>query len=384
MIWPRCRAIACLLSAASALLPRIAAGQAQPEQLRLREQMLARQREQYDRSIRSLLPLGQRQMSQVMNLRVDDGRLVLHTSLRPWPNFSRRRADVNGFRSAASVAYTQFLPDSAAARQFEFNLDDYPDADTFTRLHVVWRPVGELSVERTEQSSRGFARVMFVQGPKQAQLLVFSNREPLSPGGRNVNVSERDFMTLRRKHQAQTEQWLRPLFRQLKQDEAFAPDINTAWQVLADRWPVEGKVSQAVQRLLPDLGSESSHVRNRSANELARLGRDGATALLRTDRTRLTLEQTVRVDEVLSRFRRMPDADAARLRDDPDFLLDCMYCDDMMVRRLASDCLADEIGHAPQINPDADPDERAVAIQHLRAVLHPATQPATRPALNPS
>src|SRR5581483_355633 len=156
-----------------------AGGQFQQEQLRLREQMLARQREQYDRSIRSLAPLGQHQMSRIMNLRVEDGRLVLHSSLKPWTNFSRRRAEIEGFRSAASVAYTQFLPDSSAARQFEFNLDDYPDADTFARLHVVWRPSGELNVERTEQSSHGFARVMYIQGLKQAQLLVFSNRDPL-------------------------------------------------------------------------------------------------------------------------------------------------------------------------------------------------------------
>jgi hypothetical protein len=352
--------------------------------LQLREQMLARQREQYDRSIRSLPALVQRRMPQIMNLRVEDGRLVLHTSLRPWPNFTRRRAEIEGFRSPASVAYTQFLPDSSAARQFEFNLDDYPDADTFARLHLVWRPSGELTVERTEQSSRGFVRVVYLQGLKQAQLLVFSNREPFSPGGRNVNVAERDFMTLRGKHESEAEQWLRPLFRQLKQDEAFAPDTNSAWQVLADQWPVDENVSQAVRQLLPDLASESSHVRNGAGNQLAHLGRDGATVLLRADRSHLTIEQTVRVDEVLSRFRHMPDADAARLRDDPDFLLDCLYCDDPTVRKLATDRLARQIGRPIEIDPDADPDERALAIQQVRATLRPANKPSTQPALNRS
>lgn len=377
------RAVA-LFAVASTMPSGKAAAQTPVDALRLREQVLARQHDQYDRAIRSLTPLPQHQMSQIMNLRVVQGRLALHTSLRPWLNFSRRRADIEGFHSPASVAYTQFLPDNSVARQFEFNLDDYPDADTFARLHVVWRPSSGLTVERTEQSSRGFTRIMYRQDLNQAQLLVFSNRDPLSPGGRNVNVGERDFMTLRQKHGPEAEQWLRPLFRQLKQDEAFAPDINSAWQVLADRWPVDDSVSQSVRRLLPQLSSESSHVRNAAANQLARLGRDGATALLRTDQAHLTIEQRVRVDEVLSRFCRMSDADAGRLRDDPDFLLDCLYCDDANVRKLAGARLAAKTGRPVEIDPDADPDQRALAIQQLRATLRSANKPATQPALNRS
>ena len=43
--------------------------------------------------------------------------------------------------------------------------------------------------------------------------MVFSNREPLSSRGQNFSLSGRDFMELRERHGAETERWLRPLFR---------------------------------------------------------------------------------------------------------------------------------------------------------------------------
>ena len=374
-------AVACLFAAlfSSAL-------RAQPissEQLRLRRDLLARQREQYERSLKSLPSLGKHQMADIMSLRIGDRRLVLHTTLQPWPNFTRRRADIEGFGSPATVSYTQFIAAEPSARQFEFNLDDYPDADTFARLHVVWRPeglqTGELTMERTEQSSAGFTRILFVQNARQAQLMVFSNREPLSSRGQNFSLSERDFMAMRERHSVETERWLRPLFRRLRQDAAFAPDVNSAWQVLVENWPVDDATVREVRRLLPELGSEEPRVRSKAAADLARLGRDGATVLLRTDRTSLSLEQTARMDELLSRFRKMPDEDAAELRNNSDFLIDCLYCDDAVIRRLATEQLARFAGHSVNVNPDADPDARAAAIEKLRGTLRPATQPASAP-----
>ena len=75
---------------------------------------------------------------------------------------------------------------------------------------------------------------------------------------------------------------------------------------------------------------------------------------------------------------------ACRAAEALDFLLDCLYCDDHTVRRLATDRLARQIGRPIEIDPDADPDERALAIQQVRATLRSASKPATRPALNRS
>lgn len=375
--------MACLLAA---LLPPAARGaDLRPEQLLARREALARQKQQYVRSMRSLVAVSTRQITDVMSLRVVGRRLALRTLLQPWPNFSRRRADLDGFDTPASVSYTQFIATQPNARQFEFNLDDYPDPDTFVRLHVLWRPstpgVGQLTLERTEQSATAFARVVFVQTAGRAQLTVFSNREPLGLRAQNFTILEPDFMSLREKHEAETERWLRPVFRRLRQDAAFAPDANSAWQVLASTWPLDPDVMRTVRKLLPDLGSPRPQVRTRAAADVARLGREGATALLRIDRSKLSLEQTARVEELLSRFRRMSDADAERLRHDPNFLMDCLYSDDELVRRLAARRLTQLLGRPLGIDlgPDADADSRIAAIQKLRATL-PTTQPSSQPS----
>jgi hypothetical protein len=210
--------------------------------------------------------------------------------------------------------------------------------------------------------------------------MVFSNREPLSSRGQNFSLSERDFMAMRERHGVETERWLRPLFRRLRQDAAFAPDANSAWQVLAENWPVDEATVRKVRRLLPELGSEQPHARSKAAADLARLGRDGATALLRIDPESLSLEQTARVDELLSRFRKMPDEDAARLRDNSDFLIDCLYCDDTVIRKLAVQQLARFVGRPIEVRFDGDPDARATAIEKLRGTIRAATQPTSAPA----
>jgi hypothetical protein len=347
-----------------------------------RREVLARQRSHYLQTVESLPSLDKHRMSDLMQLRVEHGQLAFHTPLAPWPEFEGRKAKVDGFLSPVAVVYVQYVAGNPAARQFEFKLEEYPDPETYIQLHMQWHPAGdgrgdELSIEHTEQTSHSFLRLFYHQGPGVARLLIFSNDTANDRTMGSENCTERDFATLRQRHPSEVEQYLRPIFHRLGQDVIFAPDDNTAWQVLSGDWPVGNDVSQKVRCLLPELNDPHSKVRNAAADRLAQLGRDGATAILRLDRQGLTLEQNVRLDEVISRFRRIATIEARRLELNPDFLLDCQYCDDATVRTLAAARLPRALGYAITLDPTAPEPARTEAVARLRNQLHP---PATQPA----
>lgn len=347
-----------------------------------RQAVLARQRDHYLETVRSLLPLGEHRMDRIMRLETRAGQLTLTTPLQPLPDFEGRRADIDGLAEPAAVTYVQFVPNNPTARQFEFKFEEYPDSDTYGQFHLQWQPavigrVDDLSIERTEQTSHGFLRVFYHQGTTMARVLVFENDAATERNMESFNFTEKDFATLRKLHPTEVERYLRPILHRLGQDRVFAPDVNTAWQILAAEWPVDRQINQQVMQALPALDDPQSSVRNEATARLATLGRGAASAILRLDRATLSREQNLRLDQVLSCFRQMSDAAARRLEADPDFLLDCAYSDDATVRKLSAARLARVIGHPVDLDPDAPERARVEAADQVRKQLHPPA--ATRP-----
>jgi hypothetical protein len=212
-----------------------------------------------------------------------------------------------------------------------------------------------------------------------ARLLVFSNDASSGQNMKSFNYMEKDFATLRRRYPSEIRDWLRPVLHWIQQDAVFAPDVNEAWQVLESEWPVTDQTQQAVARLVPELKDERSSVRNRAADALAGLGRDGASAIIRLDRQQLSLEQIVRLDEVVARFNRMPDDATRRLKTNPDFLLDCEYCSDLTVRAIAAERLRKLLGHPTGLDRTTTDIAKSDAVEKLREQFHPAA--ATQPAV---
>jgi hypothetical protein len=211
-----------------------------------------------------------------------------------------------------------------------------------------------------------------------ARVLVFANDATTDRNVESFNFTERDFVTLRRLHAAAVQQYLRPILHQLGQDAIFAPEANVAWQVLAADWPVDERISDEIRRTVPRLNDGQYRIRNDAADRLAGLGRDGASAILRLNRRQLSFEQNERLDEVVSRFRQVSSADAKRLEEDPDFLLDCVYCQDETIRTLAAARLPRVLGFAVNLDATALERSRVDEVDLIRRQLHPA--PATQPA----
>jgi hypothetical protein len=344
----------------------------------IREANLNVQRERYERSIKDYATLPAKRINQLFALHVENRQITLTPLIKPTQNSVNRKALLTGYDTPALIIYCQWFNNQPDMQEFELHIEDFSTRLSWGVLHLQWQPNGtstpDFNLDNTIQgpSDRSW-RVEFHQGLGRVRLVANSidggNPQEMPE---SVNLIEKDFVSLRQKHPAETEKWLRPIFRRLQQNNVFAADSNAAWQALADHWPVSDSTTRAIEQLTPNLASTDWHQRRKAADQLAKLGRDGATAILRLDRASFTVEQNARLDEVLSRFSPLPDNELANLRNDPNFLLDCEYSDDITVRRLAADRLKQITGHASGITVDGPDGARADMIEKARNEFGPA------------
>lgn len=337
----------------------------------------AAQRKQYRESVQSYPLIKQHRIDEVFRLHMDGDSLAADTSLEPDREYQQRRAELEGL-SEPAVILCWLISQDLGQIQFELNVDDYSDPMAFGRLHVMARPnnnetgkqLENIEIEKIWQTPSGFRRVFFTQVNDGARMVIFAN-DGGPDGFININLAEKDFSTLRRLHHAETERWLRPILRELHQESAFAADPAAAWQILLDDWPANDSLSATVSEKIRALDADNFHVRQKAANDLEKLGRDGAQALLKLDRSGLTSEQNLRIDEVIARFKPLTDAEAKRLAADPGFLLDCLYGDDAIVRKLALARLSRLTKRKIDFDLNAEEDKRVLAVNQLRDEILP-------------
>jgi hypothetical protein len=354
------RAILCTVCLCGALAvppPAIAAADAAAE---FRDQ-IRQQREQFEISVRAQPLLDQKRIDELFRLRLEGDDLVLTTRLPPTPSYSSMRAELEGFPFPVVVARMRL--GRGGASQFEFILDDYADPDVFARLHVLSKP-GMLRLDKTEQHFDGTRRVRLIQGERQVHLSVFERDR-----SRNVTLLAEDFASLRRQYPREVDEFIRPLLRAIRQEAAFAPDPATAWQVLSDRWPLDPSVAGRVAAELAPLDADDFRTREAAVARLEAIGRDAALAVRRLDHAGLSAEQSARLDGVAARFEPVSKAKAAELRHDVTFLLDCLYGDEPLARRLALARLAELVGRPLELDVDAPVDVRIADVDRLRGEL---------------
>ena len=188
----------------------------------------------------------------------------------------------------------------------------------------------------------------------------------------NIDLQASDFFSLVHGHPDECDAYVRPLLRDLGQEGIFAPDPLVAWQVFAETWKPDPAIARQIQGLLPGLDVDDFHLRAQASRELEKLGREGAAVLIHLDRTHLTPEQNARVDLALAPYAQLSTKQAAHLRSDPAFLLDCLYSDDATLKTVAMARLRQVSDPALQFDLTADVPARNAAIATLRVRLAPA------------
>ncbi|MDB5303731.1 MAG: hypothetical protein JWM97_1280 [Phycisphaerales bacterium] len=337
---------------------------------------LAEQQRRYRESVKLKPQVDKHRIEEVFQAHLKGGELAVESRLAPEREYTERGAVLEGLPEPAVIICWEFSQDLGQV-QFELSYEDYSQPGTCRRVHVQSRPPNQVEFEENTQTPTGFRNVTFSQANNVVMLNVVGNDG--AGGFMNVHVIEQDFLTLRRNHPMEIDNWLRPLLRELHQEAAFAPEPGAAWQILADEWPVDGKFGGQIRAKVKALDDENFHVRRKAADELQKLGRDAALAIWKMDRQGLTVEQNLRLDEVVARFKPLTDNEAVRLGDDPHFLVDCLYSDDATARKLALRRLAKVTGKDLDFNPDAPDEVRIPAVTVLRAKLFPDDKAVKKP-----
>ena len=138
------------------------------------------------------------------------------------------------------------------------------------------------------------------------------------------------------------------------------------WQVFADEMKPDEKTIGAVRELLPGLDADSFQERDRALRAIQQIGLPVAIAISHLDRGKLSDQQNTLLDTAMSPFHPQASADLSRLRADSDFLLDCLYTDDLPIRRAALDALEKKLGRELKFDLNADFATRSTAIDALR------------------
>ena len=341
------------------------------------------QRNTFETFISHMKVLDKHHMSEVMQVTVENRFLVVRTPLN---NIAAEEsmqvplADVHG-STIIAVNREDNATGTGDLNRFTISVMDFPAPKITSTINLgASSHPSEITISRTVQATGGaFSQIIFTQrkgiqsngGGGLVQLgITLSRGQNLAP--EQLNVESPDFYSFIHEHPAQTEQYVRPLLRDLGQESVFAPDDTIAWQVFSELWKPDAKVIQRVHQLLPSLNSDDYRIRNEALVQLIQTGRDGAAVLIHLDRAALTPEQNARIDRALTRFAQLPSKEAARLGSDPRFLLDCLYSEDASLRRSAIARLRSVIRPDLQFDIDAEPAARSAAVAALRNELLPS------------
>jgi hypothetical protein len=182
----------------------------------------------------------------------------------------------------------------------------------------------------------------------------------------NIQYIAPDFATLRRQHPREIDQYLRPVLRQLQLESVLAADPMVAWQVFGEELKPDPATLKEVQALLPALDSNSFQDRDRALQSLQEKGLPVAVAITHLDRSKLSDQQNKLLDTAMAAFGPQRGSDLGKLRGDQDFLLDCLYTEDLAIRTAALEALEKKLGKRVKFDVTADFNTRRAAIDAMR------------------
>ena len=331
------------------------------------------QRQSCENLARSLPLVPARSIQDVLRLRLSNRNLVLDTPVKN-SNGEFEQVHFDEVTGTKLIA-VQRGAESGTLEAFHLNITDYATPKRITNLVVALTSSG-LNISQSTQYAHGAYHSVTLLDQRQPDpasggvtRLVINDAHSTGTAPTQRTYDSADFFTFLHEHPRESDEFVRPLMHELGQDALFGPDPLVVWQVFADLWKPEGLAMRQVMHLLPRLDDANYKVRDKALAELEQLGRDGAAVMTHLDRISLTPEQNARIDRALVPYAQLPPKEAARLRSDASFLLDCLYCEDAGLRQVALARLR-QISRGPiQFDVNADAAARGSAIPRLRQQL---------------
>ncbi len=328
--------------------------------------LLAQQRQQTLAGIKSKPLMKEQRINDVFLLVRDGDDLTLQPVMTPLRYYEEQRAELKELPYPATVLCRELSHDIPDQIEFEFTAQEWPNEMDHVVYQVQSRP-SELQIGCTWFMPTGDRSILLMRMNGMVTLRLSSREE--SGASAVVDINEPSYSAFYRKHFELLDRYVLPILRHLRQESAMAPESEAAWQVLAGDLPVEPTIMQQVQAQLPLLDSAEFHQRALAMRTLRKLGKPGALSLMHVNRSTLSCEQTARIDEVLSRFTAFPDETSSRLHENADFLIDCLYCQDATLSKLAIARLERLTGRTLSFDATLEDQPRIAAVNALRDSL---------------
>lgn len=367
------------------------------------------QRRTFENLVQNMPALNRHRVEDIFHVRIDNNCLVVRTALPTTSDGKFMQTRLDGISGIALVLIQRKEVDADAANRTPATQpagkappaaqkgsgpaardDGYVEPAGFTLSitdYSIPRQTTSIVVSSTCQPNLfSISRSIQLTDGRFNQVILTQQRNPQSSGGgllqlivtdariagaapTQLNFEAPDFFTFLREHPHEANQYLRPLLREVGQEAVFAPEPMVAWQIFSDLWKPDAQSTSKVQQLLPRLDDPNYQVRNEALRKLYSLGSDGAAVMVHMDRSRLTPEQNTRIDRALVQYAQLPAREAARLRSDPAFLLDCLYSDDRTIRQAALERLIKITRSYLPFDVNADAVTRAKSVAILRQQL---------------
>jgi hypothetical protein len=311
-------------------------------------------------------------IADVMQLSLNNKDLKVTTSLAPTSGEGAivRTPDLPGVNQVTVMRLGNDPTRADAPISLDFTNLDYSAPDVVSVKTMVSSQVSRLDVSQfVERVDDETQTVQLIQNdtPGEGEPRIFLHVQNTAKPPVNLHIPADNLVALRRAHPAETAKYIDPMFRLLHQDGLLSHvDPRLAWQVFASSYVASSDLQSAVKAVVAKLDADSFQDRETASQELQKLGQPAALVLMRMDRKQLSDEQTGRIDAFLATFNVVPEAEVARLHQDRDFLLDCLYSEDEAIRTQALAELRKLTGQPIEFNLSADPEHRLAAINRLR------------------
>ncbi len=345
--------------------------------------------EQVQQRLQSLPSLGEVAPEKLFQFSMEEGDLQVQTDLSP--TSGPMRVTVTGLNGDASINLRAARGGRGMGEgpvlYIQFRHDDVERGDDVLVTTQILTGPRYVQIARGIEGPNQNLNISLIQNLQMRQIMGAQGRDAVrlyvqamdNQSGQNtvdLKLSAENMAEMIRRHPREMAQYIQPILRDLHQEAAiFAVEPAVAWQVFAPELKADPKMAAQVDQLLPDLGAPQAARRAAASESLRRLGAPGALQLMRLDRKKLSPEQNTRLDALLDAYRTLTPAEAAELRDSPEFLLNCLSSDQRDIRAVALAHLKKKFPTL-QFNLDADPSARQAAVANLRQkYLTPATQP---------
>jgi hypothetical protein len=296
-------------------------------------------RAEIEKEMGALPYLGEHDLSDVLSFTMRDGKIFPVTRLPVGDEGYVKITGLGGWTKVRVIG-RETLHTADDEHYLQWNNRDLGAGTTIEVSTEVYSSPSVVNVSReTELPDDGMTSVQFIQSAgadKNAVALYIQTvySEGRSPPARRISGAS--LADLAESNPAEVNQYLRPIFRMFGQEQVvFEVDSRTAYQVLSELYPIDPATAAAVSAAVNGMAADSYADREAAMKKLRDLGEPAAVDLMRSNPGHLSSEQTMRIELFLVPYLPLADDAARRLSVDVNFLLDCQFSRDPVIRDLA-------------------------------------------------